>query len=258
MTMLVLVGLQLLDTVIPTHLLAAGDRLVLGEAETDLLERRDALVGHAGLQTVMEALVVSLSLALHPNGQRLVLVVRCRHVAIPVPFAVVAQLLVLLLPTRRVDVELEAEAVQLQNALVGELILLPILALLVLPPGSADPPAELEILGIVGGDLAMAMLALVLDELGVAQLPLLSAFGADPEGLLLGVAHQLGMDLLGLAVLQMRREAGLTLEALVALGTHKELRYEPLLGTAIVGCGCCGRRGMCLLGCCDGRHSTGR
>ena len=257
MTMLVFVGLQLLDTVIPTHLLAARGGFVLSEAETDLLERRDALVGHAGLQTVMEALVVSLSLALHPDGQRLVLVVRRRHVAMPVPFAVVAQLLVLLLPTRRVDVELKAEAVQLQNAFVGELILLPILALLVLSPGGTDPPTELEILGIVGGDLAMAMLAPVLDELGVAQL-LLSAFGADPEGLLLGVAHQLGMDLLGLAVLQMRREAGLTLEALVTLRTHKELRYEALLGTAIVGCCSSGRRGMCLLGCCDGRHSTGR
>lgn len=202
MTMLVLPGLQLFDAFVPTHLLTAGDGLVLGEAETDLFECRDALVGHAGLQIVIEALVVSLSLALHPDGQRLVLGVRCRHVAMSVPFVVVAQLLVLLLPTRRVDVELKAEAVQLQNALVGELILLPILALLVLSPGGTDPPTELEVLGIVGRDLAMAMLALVLDELGVAQLPLLSALGADPEGLLLRVAHHLGMDLLGLAVLQ--------------------------------------------------------
>lgn len=203
MTMLVLVGLQLLDTVVPTHLLAAGYGVVLSEAEADLLERRDTLVGHAGLHAVAEALVVSLSLALYPDGKRLVFVVRCRHVAMPVPFAVVAQLLVLLLPTRRVDVELEAKAVQLQNALVGELILLPVLALLVLSPGGTDPPTELEILGIVGGDLAMTMLALVLNELGVAQLPLLSTLGTDPEGLLLGVAHQFGMDLLGLAVLQM-------------------------------------------------------
>ena len=201
--MLVLVFLQLLDTVVPTDLFAPGDGFVLSEAETDLLERRDAFVGHASLHTVVEALVVSLSLALYPDGQRLVLVVRCRHVAMPVPFAVVAQLLVLLLPACRVDVELKAKTVQLENTLVGELILLPILALLVLSPGGTDPPTELEILGIVGGDLAMAMLALVLDELGVAQLPLLSTLGTDSEGLLLGVAHQLGMDLLGLAVLQM-------------------------------------------------------
>ena len=48
----------------------------------------------------------------------------------------------------------------------------------------------------------------------------------------------------------------------MALRTHKELRYKALWGTAIVGCCCSGRRGVCLLvgscSCCDGRHTTGR
>ena len=235
-SMRVLIGLELLNTLVPTTLLAAGDGTVVqSKVEVDGLERLDALIGHADLLPVMEALVVSLPLPLGPDGEGLVLLEGRRNVAVPVPVLELAQLLVLLLPVRRVDVELEADAVQLQDALVGERILLPGLALLVLAPGGADPPSQLEILGIVGGDLAVPMPALVLDQLGVAQLPLLAALGGDPEGLLLRVAHHLGVDLLGLAVLQVRAEAGLALEALVALGTDVELG-NVALGVAASGC----------------------
>ena len=234
--MRIFIGLELLNTLVPTILFAAGDGSVVHrKVEVNGLESLDALIGHADLLPVMEALVVSLPLPLDPDGQGLVLLEGRRHVAVPVPVLELAQLLVLLLPVRRVDVELEADAVQLQDALVGERILLPGLALLVLAPGGADPPSQLEILGIVGGDLAVPMPALVLDQLGVAQLPLLAALGGDPEGLLLRVAHHLGVDLLGLAVLQVRAEAGLALEALVALGTDVELG-NVALGVAATEC----------------------
>mmetsp|Transcript_31560 Transcript_31560/g.92527 ORF Transcript_31560/g.92527 Transcript_31560/m.92527 type:complete len:566 (-) Transcript_31560:112-1809(-) len=226
--MRVLVGLELLNTFVPINLLATGDGSVVREVKADGCKRRDALIGHSDLLAVLKALVVGLSLALDPDGQGLVLLERRRYIAVSMLFLKVTQLLILLLPVRRVDIELKADAVQLQNALVGKLILLPGLALLVLPPGGADPPSQLEILGVVGGDLAVPMLALVLDQLGVAQLPLLATLGADPEELLLGIAHHLGVDLLRFAVLQVRGEAGLTLEALMALGADIELGYEAL------------------------------
>jgi len=118
------------------------------------------------------------------------------------PHLEVHQLAVLLIPVGVVHVEVEAKLDELEDALIGELVLVPSLSLLVLPPDGADPPTQGSALLGVRRDTAVAVLRMEPAELVEPGLPLLSPLGGNFQGPLLRIARRLRPDLLGVAVLQ--------------------------------------------------------